>query len=54
MHWATLFDELDDDLFESQLGEDEQDTPRVLLEYQIVSSQVTSVVGKLEQTGVEA
>ena len=44
MHWVTLFDSLDDDLFESALGEDEQDTPRVLLEYQIVSSKVTAVV----------
>lgn len=35
LHWATLFDQIDDDLFEGDLGEDEEDLPRVLLEYQV-------------------
>lgn len=33
IHWVTLYDSLDDDLFEGDLGEDETDTPRLLLEY---------------------
>ena len=33
IHWVTLFDSLDDDLFEGDLGEDETDTPRLLIEY---------------------
>jgi hypothetical protein len=38
-HWVTLYDSLDDDLFEGELGvDDDMDFPRVLLEYQIVSS----------------
>lgn len=47
MHWVTLYDSLDDDLFESALGEDEHDTPRILLEYQIVNSKFTSTVQSL-------
>ena len=33
IHWVNLYESLDDDLFEAQLGEDEPDAPRVLLEY---------------------
>jgi len=34
LHWVTLYDSLDDDLFDGELGEDdEMDLPRVLLEY---------------------
>ena len=33
-HWVTLYDSLDDDLFEGELGiDDDLDFPRVLLEY---------------------
>lgn len=33
-HWVTLYDSLDDDLFEGQLGRDDEfDYPRVLLDY---------------------
>jgi len=45
IHWVTLYDSLDDDLFEGQLGiDDDFDYPKVLLEYSIVSSQFTSMV----------
>ena len=49
MHWVTLYESLDDDAFEGDLGEDEdEDYPRVLLEYQIVSSKFTSMINKTE------
>jgi hypothetical protein len=49
-HWVTLYDSLDDDLFEGDLGiDDEIDLPRVLLEYQIVSSKYTSIISKVDK-----
>mmetsp|Transcript_9232 Transcript_9232/g.7002 ORF Transcript_9232/g.7002 Transcript_9232/m.7002 type:complete len:80 (-) Transcript_9232:348-587(-) len=48
MHWVTLFDELDDDLFDGQLGEDDQDLPRILLEYSIVGGKYTAVLNSLD------
>ena len=51
-HWVTLYDSLDDDLFEGTLGTDDDfDYPRVLLDYQIVSSKFTSIAGKAERLG---
>jgi hypothetical protein len=41
-------------LFESYLGQDESDSPRVLLEYQIVSSKFTSVIKNIKLLGKEA
>ena len=49
MHWVTLYDSLDDDMFEGTIGiDDEMDFPRVLLEYSVVSSQYTSIVNKAD------
>ena len=49
-HWVTLYDSLDDDLFEGELGvDDDMDFPRVLLEYQVVSSQFTSMINKMDK-----
>ena len=49
MHWAQLYDSLDDDMFEGQIGiDDELDYPRVLLEYSIVSSDYTSIANKAD------
>ena len=41
-------------MFESYLGQDESDSPRVLLEYQIVSSKFTSVIKNIKLLGKEA
>ena len=44
-HWVTLYDSLDDDLFEGTEGVDDMfDYPRIYLEYQVVSSQFTSMI----------
>lgn len=51
-HWVTLYDSLDDDLFEGQLGiDDDFDFPKVLLEYSIVSSKFTSMVNAADELG---
>ncbi len=47
MHWITLFESLDDDLFDGRLGEDDYEIPRVLLEYSVVGGNYTSIVNKL-------
>ena len=55
LHWVTLYDSLDDDLFEGDLGvDDDFDYPRVLVDYQIVSSQFTSMINKAESMKLEA
>ena len=47
-----LWDSLDDDLFEGTLGQDEDDDcPRILINYQIVSSKFTSMARKAERLG---
>ena len=52
LHWVTLYDSLDDDLFEGQLGiDDDFDYPKVLLEYSVVSSKFTSMINGAEQLG---
>ena len=49
LHWVTLYDSLDDDLFEGQLGiDDDFDYPKVLLEYSVVSSQFTSMINQAD------
>ena len=49
-HWVTLYDSLDDDLFEGELGVDEDfDFPRIYLDYQIVSSQYTSMMHRADK-----
>ena len=48
-HWVTLYDSLDDDLFEGTEGvDDEFDYPRIYVEYSIVSGQYTSIAQKLD------
>lgn len=48
----TLYDSLDDDEFEGTEGIDDMfDYPRVYMEYQIVSSQYTSMINQLDKFG---
>jgi hypothetical protein len=49
MHWITLFESLDDDLFDGRLGEDDYEIPRVLVEYSVVGGNYTSIVNKMGQ-----
>jgi hypothetical protein len=49
MHWVTLFDSLEDDVYDGQLGEDDYEQPRVLLEYSIVGGQYTSVMNNMDK-----
>jgi len=44
MHWVTLFDDLNDDLYDGQLGEDDWEVPRILLEYSVIGGNYTSVM----------
>ena len=51
-HWVTLYDSLDDDLFEGQVGVDEDfDYPRVLIDYTIISSKFTSMINAADKLG---
>ena len=34
--WITLFDEPDDDVFDGELGEDDEESPRVLISFKFV------------------
>ena len=43
IHWATLFENLQHDEFESPLGTDEPDFPRIMLEYHITGGKYTSL-----------
>jgi len=53
-HWVTLYDSLDDDLFEGDLGRDDDfDYPRVLLDYQIVSSKYTSMINAADKLSAD-
>ncbi len=49
MHWVTLYDRLDEDVFTGQLGEDEFDMPRALLEYSIIGGKYTSTMDNLNK-----
>lgn len=49
MHWVTLFDDLDDDMYDGQLGEDDYELPRILVEYTIIGGQYTSVMNNMEK-----
>lgn len=49
MHWVTLFESLDDDLFDGRLGEDDYEIPRVLIEYSVVGGNYTSIINKMGQ-----
>jgi hypothetical protein len=49
VHWVTLFDDLDDDMFDGQLGEDDFDMPRMLIEYSIVGGKYTNVMNNLDR-----
>ena len=50
LQWVTLYDPNNDDLFEGQLGvdDDPEDTPRILLEYTIIGSKYASTVHSLD------
>ena len=48
-HYVTLYDSLDDDLFEGTEGvDDEFDYPRLLVDYKIVSSKYTSLANRID------
>ena len=49
MHWVAIYDSLEDDIYDGQLGEDEVHTPRVLLEYSIVGGKYTSVMNNIDK-----
>ena len=49
MHWVTLFDNLDDDLYDGQLGEDDWEQPRVLLEYSVIGGKFTNVMNGFDR-----
>ena len=54
LHWVTLYDSLDDDLFEGDLGvDDDFDYPRILLDYSVISSQFTSMINKAEAIKID-
>jgi hypothetical protein len=48
MQWITLYDSLNDDLFEGDLGEDEPDLPRILVEFKVVNSKYTATVSAIK------
>ena len=49
MQWVGLYDNLEDDIFDGQLGVDEWDTPRVLIEYSVLGGKYTSVMQGIER-----
>jgi hypothetical protein len=49
MHWVGLFESLVDDEFDGQLGEDDYEIPRVLIEYSVVGGKFTSVINGMGQ-----
>ncbi len=49
MQWVGLYDTLDDDIFDGQLGVDEWDTPRLLIEYSVIGGKFTSVMQGIER-----
>ncbi|CDW82569.1 UNKNOWN [Stylonychia lemnae] len=49
MHWVTLFDDLEDDMYDGQLGEDDYEQPRILIEYTIIGGQYTSVMNNMDK-----
>ena len=48
IQWITLYDSLSDDIFEGDLGEDEPDLPRILVEMKVVNSKYTTAVTALQ------
>jgi hypothetical protein len=44
---VTLYDDPADDLFDGQLGEDDDSTPRILLEYTVLGGKYTSLQADL-------
>jgi hypothetical protein len=48
VHWVTLFDDLDDDVFDGQLGVDDYDLPRILVEYTVVGGSYTSIMNNID------
>ena len=48
MHWVALYDFLGEDHFDGQLGEDDWEYPRMLVEYSVIGGKFTSVVNNLE------
>ena len=49
MQWVALYDSLEDDVFDGQLGLDEWDTPRILIECSVIGGKYTSVMQGIER-----
>jgi hypothetical protein len=39
-HWITLFDDVDDDGFDGELGEDDEELPMILTTFQLLPESV--------------
>jgi len=51
----TLYDSLDDDMFEGQIGQDdEHETPKILVEFTVVGAKYTSVMNNLDHLKTSA
>ena len=49
MHWVTLFESLDDDIYDGQLGEDDWDLPRILIEYSVIGGKYTNIMNNFDR-----
>ena len=49
MQWVTLFDDMHDDMYDGQLGEDDWELPRILIEYSVVGGAYTSTMNWMDQ-----
>lgn len=49
LHWVALYENLEDDMYDGQLGEDDYETPRILLEYSVIGGQYTSVMNNMDK-----
>jgi hypothetical protein len=45
--WVTLFDEVDDDLYDGDLGEDDEENPKVLITFKLVDGPTPTVSAPL-------
>ena len=49
MHWVALYESLADDRYDGQLGEDDWEVPRILIEYSVIGGKFTSVINNFEK-----
>ena len=41
--WVTLFDEVDDDLYDGDLGEDDEESPKVMIAFKLIDNPTPTV-----------